>query len=97
MGIAVARFVPERYFCWAPFEETSFYEIEATLKGNSLTPAAILDRYGLGYRGRNNRTIHHVIAVLRWQEEHSDEQAEVRLKYRTNGGEEQIWEWPETE
>ena len=97
MGIAVGRFVPVRYFCWAPFEETSFYEIEATLNGTQLDPSGILKRYGLGQQGRNNRAIHHVIAVLRWQEKHSIEQAQVRLKYQTNGGEEQIWVWPEEE
>ena len=94
-GIVVGRFVPERYFCWAPFEETSVYEIEASWDGKPLSEDDILNRYSLSSKGRNNRSIHHVISIIRWREERSTEPVAVRVRYWTNGGEEQRWIWPE--
>lgn len=95
MGIAMGRILPSRYFSWAPFEETSFYEIHAELGGRALEAEAILDRWGMAQSGRNNRSIHNVISVVRWCEKRSNDQMEVRLRFWTNGGEEQVWEWPE--
>jgi hypothetical protein len=94
-GIVAGRFRSERFFCWAPFEETSFYEIEAKVDGKKLDAAAIKNRFGLGTKGRDNRSIHNIISVLRWCEQHSDNPAEVKLIFQTNGGNTQIWQWPD--
>ena len=95
MGIAAGRVFPHRYFSGAPFEETSFYEIHAKLDGKFLSPEAILERWEMNYSGRNNRSIHHIISVIRWCEKRAIHPADVQLEFRTNGGQKQVWKWAE--
>ena len=44
-AIVRARFVDDRYFCWAPFDRQTRYSIAASVNGRPLTPAEIRARY----------------------------------------------------
>jgi hypothetical protein len=94
-AIVYARFVPARYFCWAPYDAQNEYEIEATVGGRPLNPQEIRQRYRKPQEGVDNRSIQHIKDIIQGVElKAPGDNAQVRLRYRVNGGDEQIWQWP---
>lgn len=95
-GVAYARFVPTRYLCWAPYDQISFYMIEAEREGRPLTPSEISARYRMPAEGRENRTIQHVLNTIAQYESTYGraDKVGVRVRYRTNGRPEQTWSVP---
>ena len=95
--IVYARFTPVRFFCWAPFDQQTNYEISVTLDDEELMPDAILQRYQIHAQGWNQHAAHNVISCLRQYEstygKHDD--ATVTLRYQVNGRDEEVWHWPE--
>ena len=96
IGIAAARFDPERYFCWAPYDEITRFEIRVTIEGRTLSPEEVRARYRLPDPTRDNRSHANVIAVIAQFERTygAGDQARVELNYRVNGGEPRQWQWP---
>ncbi len=94
-AIAWARFTPNRYLCWAPYDAISLYALEVTVAGRKLEPGEVEKRYRLPSFGRENRSIHHVVeAVSQYERTYGrGDGAEARLVYRTNGGPEKEWRW----
>lgn len=97
MGIVSARFLQTRYLCWAPYDQITFYRIEAEMGGRSLTPSAIGARYRLPAAGRENRSIHHVLrAIAQFESTYGGgDSVRARVVYRVNGGFEQTWTAPD--
>jgi hypothetical protein len=94
-GIVYSRFVPERYFCWAPYDIHTEFVIEARVGGRELNGEEIHARYHIPKAGADHRSPHNVIDLLRRVERrHRDSSVEVVLRYRVNGGAEQTWRWP---
>ncbi|HEX7708794.1 MAG TPA: hypothetical protein VF701_20205 [Thermoanaerobaculia bacterium] len=93
--IVRARFVPERYFCWAPHDSQNEYKIDVMVDGQLLAPAAVEARYRLARQGVDPRAIAHVFDVIRHREREAEERAIVEVRYRTNGRPEAIWIWQE--
>jgi hypothetical protein len=93
-AILYARFVPARYFCWAPYDMQTDYELQVMVDGRTLTPAEIRGRYRRGAKGTDNRSAQHVIDIVQGVEERRREGAEVVMRYRVNGGEKRTWQWP---
>jgi hypothetical protein len=96
-AIVYARFVPTRYFCWAPFDIQTDYVATATVNGKQLNGAEFRQRYRRNNRGFDNRSPWHVIDMFRQVEEKRatlGEQATIVMKYRVNGKEPQEWRWP---
>jgi hypothetical protein len=93
-AILYARFVPARYFCWAPYDMQTDYELQVMIGGRTLTPPEIRGRYRRGAKGTDNRSAQHVIDIVQGVEERRREGAEVVMRYRVNGGEERTWQWP---
>lgn len=93
VGIIYSRFLEEKYFCWAPFDQISVYEIKAEINGVELSAEEIRNRYNLQRVGRENRSIHNVFSILRQYEESYGNQdiAEVKVTYWTNGKEQEEW------
>lgn len=95
-AIGYARFVPARYFCWAPFDTQTAYQLDVTVNGARLTDRQIRARYRrLGQKGSDNRSPQHVIDVLEQTEEryHPEDDAHIVMAYRINGKEEQRWQY----
>jgi hypothetical protein len=92
-AVAYARYVPTRYLCWAPYDQISFYTIEADRGGRRLTSAEIGARYRMPAEGRENRSIHHVLnAITQFESTYGrTDRIDVRVRYRTNGHPEQTW------
>lgn len=92
-GIMVARWVPERFFCWAPYDALHAYVIEASVNGHPLGENEILERYEVAARGTEHRSIAHLTETIRWIEERAEEPATVVLRYTLNGGAQTEWHW----
>lgn len=97
LGIVIGKFTDARFFCWAPYDQFSFYEINVTIDGQELDGQKISQRYGMGKRGRNNRNIHNVISKIRQYEEtySKEKNVTIELSYLVNGHREETWIWPE--
>lgn len=96
-GIVAARFTDTKYFCWAPYDEISLYTIEVTVKGKELTWSETAARYRISPAGRENRSIHNIISIVRQYEKTfgRDESATVNISFLTNGYRKGKWTWPE--
>ena len=94
--IGYARFVPSRYFCWAPYDIQSAYRLDVSIGGRTLTPAQIRSRYRRPKQGVDNRSIQHVMDIVEQYEQTygAADHARVVMKYRINGKEEQEWQYP---
>ena len=94
--IGYARFVPSRYFCWAPYDIQSEYRLDVAIGGRKLTPAQIRARYRRPRQGVDNRSIQHVMDIVEEYEQTygSADHAQVVMKYRVNGKAEQEWRYP---
>lgn len=90
-----ARFAPERYFCWAPHDCQTEYELTVFVNGKELTDQEIIDRY---HRPRKERDVRSPGNVKGWimQESrtysHNDEIL-VIMKYQVNGIPQEPWIW----
>ena len=96
-AIVYARFVPTRYFCWAPYDTQTDYVATATVNGRKLTPAEFRKRYRRPMRGFDNRSPQHVFDMLEQVEQKRSqpgEQSSIVVKYRVNGKEPREWRWP---
>jgi hypothetical protein len=99
-AIVYARFVPTRYFCWAPFDTQTDYVASAVVNGQKLTPAEFQHRYRRPMRGFDNRSPQHVIDMFEQAEEkHATlgDKTTIVMKYRVNGKEPREWDWPTTQ
>ena len=94
--IVVARFHPERYFCWAPYDAQIEYAISTRIDGTQLSPDEIERRYRLPAESFNPRMINQVTDVVAHVEQYyyPADDVQVRVSYRTNGGGLQEWSWP---
>jgi hypothetical protein len=98
-AICYARFVPTRYFCWAPYDTQTVYDARATVNGHELTSKEFLLRYRKPAHGGDNRSPQHVIDMLAQTEvKHArdGDRTLINMIYRVNGKEPQKWHWPET-
>lgn len=95
-AIIYARFVPARYFCWAPYDMQTDYVARVRVAGRELTPAEIRARYRRGAKGTDNRSVQHVIDIFEQTElrYHAADPAEIELHYTVNGHEKGEWRWP---
>ena len=95
-AIIHARFVPARYFCWAPYDAQNDYVIEVVAAGRTLSRDEIRQRYKKRAKGTDNRSIQHIKDIISGYETSygAEENAQVTLSYRVNDGEEQSWKWP---
>jgi hypothetical protein len=95
LSIGYARFVPERFFCWAPFDFHAQYVIEVDIGGDELTRAEIRRRYRFPPVGWDP-SIHNVFSIIA-QYESTDgafDDARVRVDSSVNGHPREEWNWP---
>ncbi|MBL8173507.1 MAG: hypothetical protein JNK48_02485 [Bryobacterales bacterium] len=91
--ILYSRATPARYFCWAPFDMQTDYELEVSVSGRKLTAAEVRNRYRRPMKGTDNRSVQNLIDILEGYEERyaGDEKATIVMRYRINGKEEREW------
>lgn len=93
--IVYARFIPERFFCWAPYDEQTTYRIDVFIKGEELDRDKCHERYHYRTEGVESRTIENVFAMIKAYESTYGikDNAEVVVTYSTNGHPEKTWHW----
>jgi hypothetical protein len=91
-----AKFVPTRYFCWAPYDTHTFYTISVRHLGRELNEGEIYFRYHLPARGHDPRSPYHVINALEQYERTygAGEAFEINLTYTVNGHPPLTWRFP---
>lgn len=92
-----AQFGPSRYFCWAPNDYMVSYRLQVNIKGQLLTSDQITRRYrGLKSSGVYQNVVKHLENIVQQYETTygRNDDAQVLLKYSTNGGPEKEWRWP---
>jgi hypothetical protein len=94
--VIYARFVPSRYFCWAPFDTQTDYRLQVNVGGRLLKPDEVRARYRRPQIGTDNRSPQHVIDIVQGYEQSygREDRARVVMRYRVNGKQEQVWQWP---
>lgn len=87
----------ERRVHLTPDEGHTNYQLHVFANGRFLTSAEVVQRYRLPIIGRTTLTPEGLRSVIRsYQRTHVAEAgAYVRLHARHNGGEEQVWLWPQ--
>ena len=92
-AIVYARFIPERFFCWAPYDIHTKFEVFVTIDGRDLSNAEIQSRYGYKMKGWEQRSIHNVISLISQYERTygKTDDANVYMIYSINGHPEQKW------
>lgn len=96
-AIAYSRFTPLRYFCWAPFDQQTQYQIGVSIGGEGLTEMQIQRRYRRPAEGTDNRSAHHLFDLIERVERKLEPagRSRVTVTYRINGGPEDIWQYPQ--
>jgi hypothetical protein len=93
VGVAWARFVPTRYFAWAPNDYAVEYSISAKVDGRALTAAEVESRYRLAQHGLYEFPPEHLIDGLRSVERlyPRGRHGEVHVRYRLDGHAPRAW------
>ena len=88
-----ARFVPERFFCWAPYDQHTHYSISVVVNGESLSAKAVTNRYRYQVSAWEPRCISNIFSIVEQYESTygENDNAEVEITYSTNGHPEQKW------
>lgn len=94
--VLTARFIPERFFCWAPYDEHTSMQTVVKLGKTELSPKQANQRYRYIVNGWEPRTIHNVLDIIEQYETTygASDSAEVIVTYSTNGHRSQTWSHP---
>ena len=94
--VAIGAFRAEKHFNWVPYDELTPYRITVVIGNDTLSDAAVRQRYRRPTHHRENRSIHNLIALVRQYEETygRKEAAQVTVDYAINGGTPRRWSWP---
>lgn len=95
-AIVYARFVPSRYFCWAPNDTMVEYRLAVKIGDRPESPQQIEHRYHEPATGVYQAAVQNLIDSLQQYEQTygRDDHAQVVLAYRVNRRAEQQWRWP---
>jgi hypothetical protein len=94
-SIAYARCVPEKWFCWAPYDEHVQFQLEVRIDGERLSEEQLRARYRLPALTERRAFANIVDKLVQAESTYYDgEEAEITLRYRINGRAEEVWTWP---
>lgn len=95
--VARARFVPDRYFSWAPHDRQIEYRISGTAWDGTPIADVAQSRYGLAAEGWCSHAAEDLEWTIRAREQRTAPELrarEVMLTYRANGGPWKTWSAP---
>jgi hypothetical protein len=95
-SVLVARFIPERFFCWAPYDEHTSLETRVIIGDSELDAKEVNARYRYLVNGWEPRAIHNVFNIIQQYETTygAGDSAEVIVTYSKNGHPQQTWRYP---
>jgi hypothetical protein len=92
-SIIYARFIPERFFCWAPYDSHTLFEVFVTIDSKTLSQQETEKRYGYKMKGWEQRSIHNIFSLVKQYERTygKKDNASVIIIYSTNGHPKKTW------
>lgn len=93
VSVIYARFIPERFFCWAPYDNHTRFEVFVEIDGQVLSSVEAEERYQYKMKGWEQRSIHNIFSLIEQYESTYGEKvnAEVKVLYSTNGHAQKEW------
>lgn len=97
VSVVRARYVPTRWFSWAPNDYAVGYDLHVRMDGRNLSAVEIGDRYSIPAAGVYENPAENLIEIVQERERTygRNDHADVVLDYRPNGGPQQEWRWPQ--
>ena len=95
-AVVYAQFTPRRYFCWAPNDYVTEFNLSVSINGRALTPRQALARYSLPGPLFENVPSHLIDIVQQYEETYGKgDHARVEVAWVLNGkGAVERWHWP---
>lgn len=95
LSIIYARTIQERFFCWAPYDEHTYFEIIVKIEDEILSKEEIKNRYNYESIGWEPRSINNIFNIINQHEltYGKNDNALIEVKYSTNGKKEELWQW----
>ena len=92
-SIFYARCIPERFFCWGPYDNHTQFEVFVEINGQLLSSEQAEDRYQYKMKGWEQRSIYNIFSLITQYEATYGRQdnAKVKVVYATNGHPKQEW------
>ena len=92
-SIVYARFIPERFFCWAPYDTHVNFEVFVTIDSKTLSTEEAVARYHYKMNGWEQRSIDNIFSLISQYERTygKSDNAQVLMTYSINGHEEKEW------
>ena len=92
-SVTYARFIPERFFCWAPYDIHTKFKVNVTIDGELLSPQEAEIRYKYKMEGWEQRSIDNIFSLIKQYESTygKRDNASVEVIYSENGKPEEIW------
>ncbi len=92
-SVIYARFIPERFFCWGPYDNHTKFEVFVEIDGKLLSSDEAEKRYRYKMVGWEQRSIHNIFSLISQFETTygSKENANVKVLYSTNGHPQKEW------
>ncbi len=94
--IAPARFVNDRYFCWAPFDQQTRYSIRTFIGDEGLSIEQIRRRYRRPQEGHDNRSAENLFDIITRAEQKFEKygRSRVFVEYSINARPKSVWRYP---
>ncbi len=92
-SITYARFIPERFFCWAPYDTHVKFEVFVTIDGKTLSTEETVARYKHKMKAWEQRSIDNIFLLVSQYERTygKADNVQVIMRYSKNGHEEKEW------
>jgi len=92
-SVIYSKTIPEKFFCWAPYDQHSYYETFVVINNKTLTLEEIEKRYHYKPKGWEPRSIYNIFNMINQYESTygKNDNASVKVKYAINGHKEQLW------
>ncbi|MBN4070484.1 hypothetical protein JYT76_02270 [Olleya sp. AH-315-F22] len=94
-SVIYARFIPERFFCWGPYDIQTKFEVTVVIDNKKLSFKESKERYRYKTKGWEQRSIHNIFLLISQYESTygKNDNAKVSINYSTNGKAQQVWEY----
>lgn len=97
--ILLALFIPEKFFCWAPYDEHTHLQTEVYINTIKLNNHEVNSRYRYPMNTWEPRAIANVFNIVEQYESTygKSDSVQVKITYSTNGRPKEQWCYPKRE
>ena len=98
VSVLMAGKFPEKFFCWAPYDEHTLLTTAVVIDNTNLSAKEIEERYRYRMNGWEPRSVHNAFNIVEQYENSygAKDSAIVRITYSINGHPSQQWLYPKS-